>query len=613
MLSAALRIHLLMLLIISGAVSTMVGPAPVSGTMASQQPHQRPHNSSTTETSHNHPMQPLDLSSSTSTTTSLGTEFEHKNDWITANHDIFGTRSSNQTIIGKNNVNKLRVKWILPNEFVIEDPPVIVAHRGFVQDNGGNIIAFDTRTGNVHWKIHPGIGGKMHGLTYDHDILFSGTGYNATTVAISAINGRILWQSPILGPSQEGYNVNTPPIVWKNYVIVGSAGGDMPPGKGVVQGNITALNRTNGRLIWNFQTTTGQWVHHSKSPPNGGATAWSGGSLDPQSGILYMPLGNPTPNYNASTRLLTPELYSNHMIALNITNGKLVWATSFIAQGTVLKLRVPDTHDWDTSWGSSVTRVRYENGTYPKIVIGHDKMGNIIAMNAATGKEIWWRTMGKEKDYNTDTIPQPKGSGLVWTYGIDTYHAVDNNNTLYVTTNGRALNFFTNGTSGYRTPIAKSIELGYVNGTITAIDMRTGVIKWNDKVNFPPLVSPTVSQGLVFSGYIPFVEKSTTSSEHGHENGHTRPTHQIRTGLILALDSSTGKEMWRSTVPGPIGAGGPSIGDGMLFVPTGKIQSFKGILGSIVAFGLPSMNEVKRKYDCVPPLSIFSMCSLVRG
>jgi glucose dehydrogenase len=47
-----------------------------------------------------------------SSNTTLGTETKHQNDWITANHDILGTRSSPQTIIGKNNVNKLRVKWI---------------------------------------------------------------------------------------------------------------------------------------------------------------------------------------------------------------------------------------------------------------------------------------------------------------------------------------------------------------------------------------------------------------------------------------------------------------------------------------------------------------------
>jgi alcohol dehydrogenase (cytochrome c) len=33
------------------------------------------------------------------------------------------------------------------------------------------------------------------------------------------------------------------------------------------------------------------------------------------------------------------------MIAVNVTNGKMVWATPFIDYGTVLNVRVPDTHD----------------------------------------------------------------------------------------------------------------------------------------------------------------------------------------------------------------------------------------------------------------------------
>jgi glucose dehydrogenase len=44
--------------------------------------------------------------------TSLGTEPSNKNNWIMTNHDIFGTRSSNQTMIGKDNVDKLHVKWV---------------------------------------------------------------------------------------------------------------------------------------------------------------------------------------------------------------------------------------------------------------------------------------------------------------------------------------------------------------------------------------------------------------------------------------------------------------------------------------------------------------------
>ena len=107
------------------------------------------------------------------------------------------------------------------------------------------------------------------------------------------------------------------------------------------------------------------------------------------------------------------------------------------------------------------------------------------------------------------------------------------------------------------------------------------MIKWNYRVDFPPLVSPLVTQGLVFSGYIPFTE--TAKSTH---IGHPIRAHQIRTGVVLAVDSDTGREMWTAAVKGPR-VGGASVGDGMLFVPTGKVQSYNGVGGSIVAFGLP--------------------------
>ena len=85
-------------------------------------------------------------------------------------------------------------------------------------------------------------------------------------------------------------------------MIAGSGGSGLPPGSGLVKGNVTALNRTSGEIIWNFETTTGEWVEQGKTPPNGGATAWSGGSLDPDTGVLYIPLGSASPNFNASTR-----------------------------------------------------------------------------------------------------------------------------------------------------------------------------------------------------------------------------------------------------------------------------------------------------------------------
>jgi len=53
------------------------------------------------------------------------------------------------------------------------------------------------------------------------------------------------------------------------------------------------------------------------------------------------------------------------------------------------------------------------------------------------------------------------------------------------------------------------------------------------------------------------------------------------------------KEIWNARLPGPIGVGGASMGNGMLFVPTGKIQSYRGVGGSIVAFGLPRTSDLQ--------------------
>ena len=92
------------------------------------------------------------------------------NNWITINHDIHSTRFSNQTTINKENVAQLKVKWTLLNDVAIQDPPIIIGSNGFVQDDSGEIIAFETKTGNVLWRSEIGSGPTM-GLTFSNGIV----------------------------------------------------------------------------------------------------------------------------------------------------------------------------------------------------------------------------------------------------------------------------------------------------------------------------------------------------------------------------------------------------------------------------------------------------------
>ena len=83
----------------------------------------------------------------------LDIDSKNTNNWITVNHDIYGTRHSNQTIINKDNVATLHVKWILINDHEIQEPPIIIGNKGYVQDYAGTVIAFDAGSGRVLWKV----------------------------------------------------------------------------------------------------------------------------------------------------------------------------------------------------------------------------------------------------------------------------------------------------------------------------------------------------------------------------------------------------------------------------------------------------------------------------
>ena len=106
--------------------------------------------------------------------TITGNNMSNSNDdwWPTVNHDLYGTRSTNQTIINKENVDSLRVKWQIVNNFEIQDPPIIIDNIGYVQDYAGNVFAFNIEDGNVLWNLRAGYGPTM-GLSYDNGLIFS--------------------------------------------------------------------------------------------------------------------------------------------------------------------------------------------------------------------------------------------------------------------------------------------------------------------------------------------------------------------------------------------------------------------------------------------------------
>ncbi len=509
-------------------------------------------------------------------------------DWPSNNYDLAMSRNSPQTTINAGNVNQLVEKWVFNASAPVENTPLIVGNTAYAQNNNEQVFAINMSTGKSTWTFDPhqnSTDTSSHGMTYENGIIYAPTGGNDTVVALNASDGSLIWQSPQTSPL---YDNPSPPVVWNNYIIVGGAGGDLPTNAPPAKGTVVALDKTNGKILWQLNTTVGPWIEGANASINGGGAVWSGGSVDPDTGTIYLPVGNAAPDFNASTRQGNSS-YTGDVIAVNIRNGNVVWATPLVQVGNTLGATVPDTHDYDAAWGTNLVSAATSNGAQ-KLVIGHDKRGDVLAMDAATGRPLWSNNLAYL--YRDGVPPSVNGSGEVWVgtqSGIEAYTAADQN-TVYAADSNTAVNFFlntTNGTFGHEKPYFDAMPNGIGNGTIAALDSANGQIKWRHETSTPTWVSPLVTNDVLFAGNI------TSTGKPYSYNVFAAPTSTPLnvTGIIKALDKNTGQVLWQkdTRVPGPIGIGGPSIGNGMLLVPIGSPAEIPAYTqGYVVAYGLPT-------------------------
>src|SRR5438132_9987464 len=148
-------------------------------------------------------------------------------------------------------------------------------------------------------------------------------------VAVDARDGRLLWTTPI-GRPELGYSLTVAPLVVKDKVIVGPAGGEYG-----VRGFVAAFDPKTGKELWRFNTVPGPgepghetWPAGSNAWEHGGASVWVTGSYDPESNLTYWGIGNPGPDWNGDNRG-GDNLYSNSVVALDADTGKLKWHFQF--------------------------------------------------------------------------------------------------------------------------------------------------------------------------------------------------------------------------------------------------------------------------------------------
>ena len=90
--------------------------------------------------------------------------------------------------------------------------------------------------------------------------------------------------------------------------------------------------------------------------------------------MIFFGTGDPSPDLNASTRP-GPNLYTDSVIALNISNGKMLW---------YYQLTSHDLYDHDIGASVILTEIKL-NGKGENVVIAGSKSGFVLVLNASNG------------------------------------------------------------------------------------------------------------------------------------------------------------------------------------------------------------------------------------
>ena len=341
-------------------------------------------------------------------------------------------------------------------------------------------------------------------------------------VALDAATGRQLWDVQ-LGVAEKGESVPAAPIAHNGRVFIGNAGGDNYG----VKGRMYAFDAATGAPLWETFLVPREgaadaqpvsvveapistdvtddlrpdWGNDAGIPITGGAT-WVSYSLDRERGRLYVPAGNPAPDFIPGMRE-GDNLLTNTITVLDTRTGAYL---------DHFELVPADFHDWDSSAPPAVVRTRGGRD----VLVSAVKDGILRVHDEASGRKL---------------VEMPITSQF--------------NTTAPLTTEGTRFCPGSQGGVEWNGP-AYSPVTNYA---------YTGAVDWCTTVTVKTeSEAASVAMGQPWSG----------SADEENIFGEFDPKEAGR-GWIYAVDVDTGHEAWRWEAPTPLLAGLVPTGGGVLF------------------------------------------------
>jgi quinoprotein glucose dehydrogenase len=339
-------------------------------------------------------------------------------EWPYYGGDQAGSKWSAAADINRETVGRLDAAWSWkPNEKALpefrtqpgsfENTPLMIDNVLYVSTPYNRVVALDAESGRELWAYDPkayeagqppnGTGFVHRGVaawrdgdklriflnTRDRLVCLDGrTGEPVETFgtkgAISLVDG-LKWK---VDPKQ--YTNTSPPVVFRNLVIVGNGVADRLAYPKDPPGDVRAFDARTGKAVWTFHTVpqAGEFGNDTWDDESwkitGHTNVWAPMTLDERRGLLYLPVSTPSNDFYGGKRP-GANLFAESIVCLDAATGARKWHFQTVHHGI---------WDYDLPSPPSVVSIK-PDGRAVDAVVQLTKQGLVFVFDRVSGKPVW--------------------------------------------------------------------------------------------------------------------------------------------------------------------------------------------------------------------------------
>ena len=339
-------------------------------------------------------------------------------EWDTYGGDPGAMKYSPVAEVTRDNVHLLRKAWewrtgerrdsvnrTRPGYF--EATPLMIGDTLFLSTPYNQVVALDAGSGREIWRYDPkayAAGQPPNGMGFVHRGIAAwsdGTSRRiflnsrwrlialdaATGAPIPSFgnNGEIDLTADLIHQTNRLHYTNTsPPVIWRNLVILGNGVADRLTYRGDPPGDVQAFDARTGKRVWRWSPIPrageygldtwedSAWVHA------GHTNVWAPFTVDTARGMVFLPVSTPSNDYYGGARK-GDNLFAESVVALDARTGKRLWHFQTVHHGL---------WDYDLPAPPLLATVP-RNGRRQDVVAMPGKTGFLYVFDRVTGKPIW--------------------------------------------------------------------------------------------------------------------------------------------------------------------------------------------------------------------------------